>query len=547
MIEKIDYLDGLPVKVQLLNIQYYPWHAHHDIQIIYILEGELKLKLTYTSYTLPKNSIHFIHSDDVHGFESLSGDNLVILLNINMEYFLEFFPNLDTQIFTTKVNENVSTYKQQVLLKSYIFSMISELHTKKTGYQVRTKDVAMNLMNALYRDFRGFTVNREERIFEHKISHDLLQMDRISRVVSFVYANYQYKLRLSSIASDENINVYYLSHLFQRFVGESFRDFVSMVRVEMSEIRLLSSDASISQIAQDIGFSNAKYYVEHFKSWFGYHPKEYRQIFAEKILGKAKPIITELPLDSIKETVDSYTCQFPICKESTDQVLTANINFQKPPLYQVDFFDDCRLFPDVIILATLIKKRSLQSKVEPTSLYYKTSSQSHCIELLKELIQNPDTPLEKICFSDSSHSANGMLAINGLKKPLYYLYCFLEELYPMIIDVTPSYVVSKQNDNIQILVFNESEISSTYIDFNFFNIKSSYKLTEKKLVASHSCIDYWCQLNFQSPITDIDYNHIEAMSAPQISFEIIPKTRNYMYHLSLAPQDITLLQLEKII
>lgn len=546
MIEIIDYPDGMPVKIQLLRIKEYPWHAHNDIQIVYILKGELELKLTYAAYHLPADSIHFIHSDDVHGFRSLTEDNLVLLVNINMEYFQKFFPDLDTQLFTTNINAYASAYKQQLLLKSYIFAMVWELYKKSTGHQQRITDIAMDLLKVLQRNFRGFMLNREEKLIEHSISNDLIQMDRISRVVSFVYKNYPYKLSLSSIASDENINLYYLSHLFQRFVGESFRNFVSMVRVEMSETMLLSSDASISQISQDIGFSNPKYYVENFERWFGYHPKVYRELFSSRIIGRAQPVITELPLEEIKDRVNFYLSQFPLQKDSYLQVLSAKVDFEKDSLAQMELFGGFDLLSEIKTLSSLMKSKSFQNKLEPAELYYKTSSQGCCIALLKELLQNNTAALQKIAFSDSANQPNGLLAINGLKKPLYYLYCFLKEFYPNIIDVGPSFLASREGHKIKVLAFNESQEDTMYIDFNFLNIKTNYKLTEKKLVAANTCIDYWCKLNFQNPIEETDFHHIEAMSAPRISFEVIPKASAYVYHCTLNPQDILLLQLEEM-
>ena len=274
MLEKIQYNEGLPLKVQVLEIQQYPWHMHEDIQIIYVMEGEIELKMTYTRYRLVKNNMHIIHSDDVHGFKSLSKNNLVVVLSFNMEYYSEYYPDLDTQVFTTKVSEDVATYKKQLAMKTRIFSIISEFYGRGKGYKEQVMEVSLELIEALYQDFRGFTVNLEKRIFEHQVSHDMLQIDRISRVVSFVYQNYPYKLSLASIAEKENINNYYLSHLFQRLVGDSFRNFVSMVRVEMSEAELLTTETSIAQISQNVGFSNAKYYVENFKDWFGCHTKE---------------------------------------------------------------------------------------------------------------------------------------------------------------------------------------------------------------------------------------------------------------------------------
>ena len=290
MFQEINYEDELPVKVQVLEIEQIPWHTHNDIQIVYVLEGEIELKLTYARYRLSKNNIHIIHNEDVHGFRALSGNNLVVILSLNVDYFSARHPSLDSQVFTTKVSENIATYKKQLALKVHMFSIISELHSRKRGYKNRIMDTAHTLIDSLYSDFRGFTVNHEKRTFEHQVSRDPVQMERISRVVTFVYSNYPYKLGLSSIAEAENINSYYLSHLFQRFVGDSFRNFVSMVRVEMSEVELLTTDHSIAHISSNVGFSNAKYYVENFIEWFGCHPKEYRQLYGKEILGRAKPI-----------------------------------------------------------------------------------------------------------------------------------------------------------------------------------------------------------------------------------------------------------------
>ena len=116
MLKKIQYEDGLPIKVQVLKIQEYPWHMHNDIQVIYVLEGEIDLKMTYTRYYLSKNHMHFIHSDDVHGVKGLTENNLVVVLSLNMDYFSQFYPELDTQVFTTKGSEDVATYKRQLAM-----------------------------------------------------------------------------------------------------------------------------------------------------------------------------------------------------------------------------------------------------------------------------------------------------------------------------------------------------------------------------------------------------------------------------------------------
>ena len=110
-----------------------------------------------------------------------------------MDYFSQFYPELDTQVFTTKGSEDVATYKRQLAMKAHIFAIISELYAQKRCDKTAMKDLSLELMDALYKDFRGFKVDRVNRSFEHMISHDILQIDRVSRVVSLVYKNYPYK------------------------------------------------------------------------------------------------------------------------------------------------------------------------------------------------------------------------------------------------------------------------------------------------------------------------------------------------------------------
>ena len=47
MLKKIDYEDGLPVKLEVCTIGQYPWHTHNDIQIVYVVEGEIEIKIAY--------------------------------------------------------------------------------------------------------------------------------------------------------------------------------------------------------------------------------------------------------------------------------------------------------------------------------------------------------------------------------------------------------------------------------------------------------------------------------------------------------------------
>lgn len=524
MLELIKYEEDLPIQVQLLRIKQYPWHTHKDIQIIYVIEGEVELKMTYTRYRLVQNNIHFIHSTDVHGFKEISKNNLVVVLSLSMEYFTEYFPDLDTQVFSTKVSEDVATYKKQMALKTYIFSIISEFYSRQKGYKERLKNLSQEMIKALYQEFRGFSVNVEKRTFEYKAPYDMVQIERISRVVSFVYQNYPYKMSLAAIAKQENINNYYLSHLFQRLVGDSFRNFVSMVRVEMSEFELLTTETSISQISQAVGFSNAKYYVENFRQWFGCHPREYRQLYKSEILGAAQVIIQELPLHTINDAIESYG-ESPVFKGAAEATRSAVFDFKK---------------------ASRTVLPSPKGRTSAADLYRDYQPHQDCLALLKAYVRSPFPLPPDPVFSDTETCSGGMVALNGMAKPLYYVYQFLDMQFEQIGAWDLWYMITRKGDNAQILFFNESPDKDQDFEFHFFRMPGHYQITEHRLSAANSCIELWKQLQFAEPLARREQEQIKRMSEPRIRFQTTASSGSFTYCAQLAPMDICFTEVEKM-
>lgn len=528
MLKKIDYEEGIPVKLEVCSIGRYPWHTHNDIQIVYVLEGEIEIKIAYARYTLVKNNIHFIHNDDVHGFKGLTKNNLVLFISFNMEYFLEFFPDLDTQVFTTKVGENVITYKKQLAIKTHIFSIISELYSKGPRYKENIQEISRELISDLYANFRGFTLDLSSRTFEHKVPHDMLQIDRIGRVVSYIYQNYPYKLNLSEIAKAENINSYYLSHLFQQFIGDSFRNFVSMARCEMSEAELLSTDVSITQISQNVGFSNLKYYTDRFREWFGCSPKEYRQLYRSEILGNASSDVKFLPLNTIDNTIRTDYGELPVFTGASGKVMSASINFGR--------FENNE--------AALKRLPYMSSEI--SNMYRDYDAHADCIAFLREALKNPlaiELLISRCTLYDSADNPHGLFTYNGLKKPLYYICEFLKSQHEFLVKYAGWYMITSNTRDIQLLFFNDSEARQDF-EFSFFDVPGSYQMKVSRMNREHSCTALWKQLNFKPELSQDDRRSIESISAPAMSMRLLNTSGSFTYNEALAPGEIVFVQMK---
>lgn len=538
MEELIEYNGSCPVNVQILTIENYPWHFHKDVQLVYVLDGEVELKLTYTKYNLKKNTIHYIHTYDVHGFKGISKHNKIVIITLKSEYFSQQFNNLGNQIITTNIHSSASSYKMLLLLKSQIFMLIWQNYN---GNQEEITNTATQLLDNLHRNFRGFTVDQNEKIFSHRVSHDIYQLERVSRVIAKIYENYSSKLSLLDLAKEENINQFYLSHLFQNFTNESFRNFIGMVRVEMSEIKILSTNFSIDEISHDVGFSNSKYYTENFIKWFGIPPSQYRIENRCHILGVAEIIKANLTFDEIREDIEEYIGIIetdPICKS----IGKINVDFKvktsgkKSSLVNAEFFD-FTILKDIL---TLRKKEVL----DPSTLYWEHTPQDKCIEILEKFIADGSMPNFSTNIVDTKDNVNGLFSINLMKKPLYYLLECLKLMGDKIDIAGDNAIKSFLDDKTFLIVFNPDNTTPYSCNINFLNLPGSVKITEKKFIAENTCIGFWCQLNFSEEIEKEDFDNIEIMSRPKISYKIIPKSKKVSFSKTLEPLEIVFLKIE---
>lgn len=87
---------------------------------------------------------------------------------------------------------------------------------------------------------------------------------------------------LKEFCARTGMNPAYLGHIFKTETGAFFNDYLTRCRVERSIILLRNPNRKIKDIAEEVGFAYASYYVKCFRGYKGVSPTEYRQ----KLLGQ---------------------------------------------------------------------------------------------------------------------------------------------------------------------------------------------------------------------------------------------------------------------
>lgn len=280
--ERIQYKKELPIDLLVADIEEYPIHFHEDCEIVYVLDGDIRLRDGYYDYELHSGDIFIVNDGEMHGINRIGEKpNMVMMLHLDFEYFSEYYPNLKNSFFDTEFVDNEESLE---VLKTILIRIILEMLQKGYGYEHKIIEVAHNLISYMQADFQSYMVDEDNAEGGRQSRRNKIMAGRLSRITKYMYENYDRKLTLNEIGEKEHLSIYYLSHVIKNATGLSFQDLLSFIRVEESEKLLLSTNKKIGTIASETGFSAVRYYIKHFEKWYHMTPQEYREKYTGKVM-----------------------------------------------------------------------------------------------------------------------------------------------------------------------------------------------------------------------------------------------------------------------
>ncbi|ACT00647.1 response regulator [Paenibacillus sp. JDR-2] len=111
---------------------------------------------------------------------------------------------------------------------------------------------------------------------ERHSSKDVLQLVQVR---AYIDEHYGENITLDSMASLVYMNPYYFSSFFKKHMGENFKQYLTEVRMKHALRLLLQSELMVYEIAERVGYQNARQFSDMFKKKYGKLPQEYKQSF----------------------------------------------------------------------------------------------------------------------------------------------------------------------------------------------------------------------------------------------------------------------------
>ena len=98
----------------------------------------------------------------------------------------------------------------------------------------------------------------------------------INKAMEYIESNYKEHISLSSISKYVYLSPEYFSRLFKEEVGENFSTYLTIYRMKKAEYLIKNTDMKISQISNEVGYTNSGYFSKTYKKYKGISPDEDR-------------------------------------------------------------------------------------------------------------------------------------------------------------------------------------------------------------------------------------------------------------------------------
>ena len=264
--------------MELLYLSDEDTHFHQDIEILYIVEGETAVKEGGT-YRLGKDDIAVINSNQPHAYSSARN---TIAFRILIPY----------RIFRKLIREEY-----------FIFCCNSVLYTSRDDRDLRIliETLLLRYLNMEYADLSEIASLLFQIIHkltaDYRMDKDSLKIylkermsEKIDRILNYINHYYCEPLSLTDVAAHFQVSETYLSRYFKKKTGKNFINYLNEVRIENAALELRGTDASITNIAMDSGFSTPSVLNRYFKKKYGITPSEYRKQIEESVKNVAMKI-----------------------------------------------------------------------------------------------------------------------------------------------------------------------------------------------------------------------------------------------------------------
>lgn len=280
------------IRVYLFSTYFEKEHFHKDISLLFVVKGEISLKVAEEDILLQESEYFVINSNVMHAISS-SQEDLFLKVVIDFDLVRDVIEK-DNFLFI----DDPRNIEGRQMLKKAIHSLLDYyLKQNRTAVDFAYLSECYHILDILATYFlqedNNDPVEKEEQGFQ----------TRVQMIDDYIRTNYNQELSLQSLSDYLYLSPSYVSKFFKRQLGMNFKKYVTLVRLDKAYQDVLYTSKTITSIAYDNGFSSSAAFNTKFQDEYGMTALEVRK----KYDSSAENVFTISEND--KEVISTYLTQ----------------------------------------------------------------------------------------------------------------------------------------------------------------------------------------------------------------------------------------------
>ncbi len=272
----------LEIGVKKLEPSVAKLHRHHFFELIYVLEGSGIHIINGNKYKFSHGDVFLLAPEDAHTFKITSSIKVCIVdftksffskSNVKGEEKMEvsdFFKRLE---FIFLHHHNVRGNIISPLDKKVFEALINQLVTEKENEQIFHEIILQNIIFLL--------LHLLARNIQSQITATLKGKNpksNIHEITAYIQHNIYDKelVKVENIACRFHKSADYLNRYFKSQTGSSIKDYIIQYKLNLTKARLKYSDLTISEIADELNYTDESHLNKMFKKKYGITAKQYK-------------------------------------------------------------------------------------------------------------------------------------------------------------------------------------------------------------------------------------------------------------------------------
>jgi len=240
-------------------------HLHPYAEALYCIEGALTTTIDESSYRVGAGQAIFINSGMLHEFRGFTAGTRVLWIGMGAEFLKKDFEALAKRNFSEPFMEKIPDKVQR------LFDRI--LEEQKTPDRPGAEWI---ISGCLY-DLAAFMLREMPGGEEKQKLERIRAMESVNKAIEHLSENYQREITVEEVSRLTGLGKSNFCRLFKLAMNTTFHQYLNEYRIYKACGLLLDTGKSISSIARETGFTEAKTFCKVFRKFAGMTPTEYRK------------------------------------------------------------------------------------------------------------------------------------------------------------------------------------------------------------------------------------------------------------------------------